>query len=140
MLDDARERRLVNRNFEEAGDAADAACEIGLQLVEMEQHDIGQMPHVHQLRTFSQNGQKGWPSSSSQSRKYCRTSSGGFATSGPTRPGVSLTAWYRELVGIGVMIVHAPHHVPAVSGDVEVFAFGEKTSASTGRCVLTKRR
>ena len=75
----------------------------------------------HQLRMFSQNGQKGWPSRSSQSRQYWRTSSGGRSIGGPTRPGVSFSACVPGLVGVDVVVVHAPHHVASVATDVDVF-------------------
>ena len=56
---------------------------------------FGSARRAHQDRTFSQKGQKGWPSRSSQSCQYCRMSSGGGSIGGPMRPGVLLSASYH---------------------------------------------
>ena len=61
---------------------------------------FGRWRIAHQLRMFSQNGQNGWPSRSSQSRKYCRMSAGGGSIGGPTRPGVSFSAWYQSSLAL----------------------------------------
>ena len=49
---------------------------------------------------FSQNGQNGWPSRSSQSWKYWRIEAGGGSIGGPTRPGVSFSASYQAALAL----------------------------------------
>ena len=91
-----------------------------LRLAKCTNSTLGSSRISHQLRTFSQNGQNGWPSRSIQSRQYWRTSAGGGSIGGPTRPGRVVQRLVPRGVGVGVVVVHAPHHVAAVAADVEV--------------------
>ena len=67
-----------------------------LRFVKCTNFTLGSSRICHQLRTFSQNGQNGWPSRSIQSRQYRRMSFGGGSIGGPTRPGVSFNASYHD--------------------------------------------
>ena len=81
---------------------------------------LGRSRIAHQLRTFSQNGQNGWPSRSIQSRQYWRTSAGGRLDRRPDAPGRVVERVVPHLVRVDVVVVHAPHDVAAVAPDVDV--------------------
>ena len=68
---------FADRNIEELRDAAGSRppCPASGARSGRTSRSAAREP-AHQLRTFSQNGQNGWPSRSIQSRQYCRMSSG----------------------------------------------------------------
>jgi len=124
VFDDRIPTGLVDRNVEKTGDAAHFGRRVMLQVVEMHEQAIGQVPvlppgaHIFPERpermTVPVHPVAPIVADVGGRRRDRRAD--------PARRIIEQVV--PELIGIRMVIVHTPDHIPAVARDIDVFRFG----------------